>query len=205
MKQTAPHKAHLTTLYGIACTKGNLTMIYIFLANGFEETEAVAPIDLLRRSGKEVITVGVGDNIIVGAHGIPVVTDTIAQEIVLDDNLEMIVLPGGMPGTLNLEKNEYVQKAIDYCAENNIYIGAICAAPSILGHKGLLKGRTAVCYEGFETQLDGASIGDGSVACDGNIITARGAGVAVEFGLKLVEAAVSADESSRMRRSLLCD
>ena len=128
-------------------------MIYVFLADGFEETEAIAPIDLLRRAGKDVVTVGVGDNIIRGSHGIPVVTDTIAQEAPLTDELEMIVLPGGMPGTLNLEKSDYVQRAIDYCVSNNKYIGAICAAPSILGHMGLLKGRKAVCYEGFEAQL----------------------------------------------------
>ena len=180
-------------------------MIYAFLANGFEETEAIAPIDLLRRSGKDVITVGVGDSIIVGSHGIPVATDTIAQEIQLTDELEMIILPGGMPGTLNLEKSQYVQSAIDFCAENNKYIAAICAAPSILGHKGLLKGKTAVCYEGFETQLDGAVIGNTSVAADGNIITARGAGAAIEFGLKLVEAVVSEAESNRQRKAILCD
>ncbi|MDE6101929.1 MAG: DJ-1/PfpI family protein, partial [Ruminococcus sp.] len=103
-------------------------MIYVFLANGFEETEALAPVDLLRRAGKKVVTVGVGDNIITGSHGIPVVTDTIAQEIRLDEDLEMIVLPGGMPGTLNLEKSEYVQNAVDYCVKNNRFIGAICAA-----------------------------------------------------------------------------
>lgn len=180
-------------------------MIYAFLANGFEETEAIAPIDLLRRSGKTVVTVGVGDNIITGSHGIPVVTDTIAQEAPLTDELEMIILPGGMPGTLNLEKSEYVQAAIDYCVANNKYIGAICAAPSILGHKGLLNGKKAVCYEGFETQLEGAEIGDTSVAEDGIFITARGAGVAVDFGLKLVEKAVSKAESDRQRRAILCD
>ncbi|MBQ9894198.1 MAG: DJ-1/PfpI family protein [Ruminococcus sp.] len=180
-------------------------MIYAFLANGFEETEAIAPIDLLRRSGKTVVTVGVGDNIITGSHGIPVVTDTIAQEAPLTDELEMIILPGGMPGTLNLEKSDYVQAAIDYCVANNKYIGAICAAPSILGHKGLLNGKKAVCYEGFETQLEGAEIGDTSVAEDGIFITARGAGVAVDFGLKLVEKAVSKAESDRQRRAILCD
>lgn len=111
-------------------------MIYVYLANGFEETEAIAPIDLLRRSEKKVITVGVGDNIITSSHGVNIVTDTIAQEAPLTDELEMIVLPGGMPGTLNLEASPYVQAAIDYCVANNIYIGAICAAPSILGHKG---------------------------------------------------------------------
>ena len=180
-------------------------MIYAFLANGFEETEAIAPIDLLRRSGKTVVTVGVGDNIITGSHGIPVVTDTIAQEATLTDELEMIILPGGMPGTLNLEKSDYVQAAIDYCVANNKYIGAICAAPSILGHKGLLNGKKAVCYEGFETQLEGAVIADTSVAEDGIFITARGAGVAVDFGLKLVEKAVSKAESDRQRRAILCD
>lgn len=180
-------------------------MIYAFLAEGFEETEAVTPIDLLRRSGKKVITVGVGDNIIMGSHGIPVVTDTIAQEAPLTDELEMIILPGGMPGTLNLEKSEYVQAAIDFCTANNKYIGAICAAPSTLGHKGLLKGRKAVCYEGFEAQLEGAEVLNAPVAVDGNIITARGAGVAVQFGLTLVEAVVSKEESVRQFNAILCE
>lgn len=180
-------------------------MIYAFLAEGFEETEAITPIDLLRRSGKKVVTVGVGDNIIIGSHEIPVVTDTIAQEAPLSDELEMIILPGGMPGTLNLEKSDYVQAAIDYCVANNKYIGAICAAPSILGHKGLLKGKKAVCYEGFEAQLEGAEIISSPVAVDGNIITARGAGVAVQFGLALVEAAVSKEESERQFNAILCE
>lgn len=180
-------------------------MIYAFLANGFEETEAIAPIDLLRRAGKKVITVGVGDNIIVGSHGIPVVADTIAQEAPLTDELEMIILPGGMPGTLNLEKSEYVQAAIDFCVKNNKFIGAICAAPSILGHKGILKGKTAVCYTGFEEQLEGAVIGNGPVSRDGNIITARGAGVAVQFGLELVAAVESEAESKRQFNAILCE
>lgn len=180
-------------------------MIYVYLAEGFEETEAVAPIDLLRRAEKKVVTVGVGDNIIVSSHGVPVVADTIAQEAPLSDELEMIVLPGGMPGTLNLEKSKYVQAAIDFCMEHNIPIGAICAAPSILGHKGLLKGKKAVCYTGFEAQLEGAEIIDAPVAVDGNIITARGAGAAVKFGLALVERAVSKAESDRQFRAILCD
>ncbi|MBR2283061.1 MAG: DJ-1/PfpI family protein [Ruminococcus sp.] len=179
-------------------------MVYVYLAEGFEETEAIAPIDLLRRAGVKVVTVGVGDNIAVGSHGIPVVTDTIAQEAVLSDELEAIVLPGGMPGTLNLEKSEYVQAAIDHCMAEGKLIGAICAAPSILGHKGILKGRRAVCYTGFETQLEGAEIGSGSVESDGNIVTARGAGVAVDFGLKLVERLVSPEESQRQRAAILC-
>ena len=191
--------------FSICNEERTIIMIYVFLANGFEEIEALTPVDLLRRAGKQVITVGVGDSVIVGSHGIAVVPDTIAEEAILGDELEMIVLPGGMPGTLNLEGNPYVQQAIDYCMEKNITIGAICAAPSILGHKGYLKGKTAVCYEGFETQLDGATIGEGSVAVDGNIITARGAGVATQFALKLVETAASKAESERQFKAILCE
>lgn len=179
-------------------------MIYAFLAEGFEETEAIAPIDLLRRSGKEVVTVGIGDNMITSSHGVTVVADTIAQEAPLTDELEMIILPGGMPGTLNLEKSAYVQAAIDFCVEHNKYIGAICAAPSILGHKKLLSGKKAVCYEGFETQLEGAEVLTVPVVKDGIFITSRGAGTAVEFGLKLVEAAVSKAESDRLRNAIMC-
>lgn len=178
-------------------------MIYAFLANGFEETETIAAIDILRRCEKEVITVGIGDNIIKGSHGITVVTDTEDRFVELNDKLEMIILPGGMPGTINLENSEIVQKAIDYCVANNLYIGAICAAPSILGHKGLLKGKKAVCYTGFEQELEGAEILTDPAVIDGKIITARGAGVAVDFGLKLVEALISAERSKIVGDSLL--
>lgn len=180
-------------------------MIYVFLANGFEEIEAISPIDLLRRNGKDVVTVGVGGKIITGSHNIPVTADITADEINLNNDLEMIVLPGGMPGTLNLEKDSSVQNAIDFCSKHNKFIAAICAAPSILGHKGLLKGKTAVCFNGFEDQLEGAVIGSNSVEADGNIITARGAGVAVKFGLKLVEKLTSAEASRKLEASILCD
>lgn len=178
-------------------------MIYVFLADGFEETEAIAPIDILRRCGKEVVTVGVGNKIIKGSHGISVVTDTEDKLIELNEKLEMIILPGGMPGTLNLEASEAVQKAIDYCTANNLYIGAICAAPSILGHKGLLNGKKAVCYTGFEKELVGAEVLDEPAVIDGKIITARGAGAAVDFGLKLVEALISEERSKTMGEALL--
>ena len=167
-------------------------MIYVFLANGFEEIEALTPVDLLRRAGKEVRVVGVGGKVITGSHGIAVQTDITAAEIVLGNDLEMIVLPGGMPGTLNLEKNEIVQTAIDFCADRGLYIAAICAAPSILGHKGMLNGKNAIAYPGFETQLTGANVTAHSVVQDGNIITAQGAGAAVAFGLKRVEVLVDA-------------
>lgn len=178
-------------------------MIYVFLANGFEETEAIAPIDCMRRCGLEVVTVGIGDNIITSSHGITLVTDCADSQLVFSDDIEMIVLPGGMPGTINLEKSEVVQKAIDYCVMNDKYVAAICAAPSILGHKGLLKGHKAVCYEGFEDQLEGAEITKDNVCVSGKFITSRGMGTAVEFGLKLVEILKSAERSDTLAKSIM--
>lgn len=180
-------------------------MIYAFLANGFEETEAIVPIDLIKRCEKDLITVGVGGQIIKGSHGIPVFADIEEREIVLDKNLEMIILPGGMPGTINLEKSEFVQKAIDYCVENEIPIASICAAPSILGHKGLLDGKKACCYTGYDTQLGNAIYdADAKVCVDGNFITARGAGVALEFAFALVEKLISKERCEILKASLLC-
>lgn len=178
-------------------------MIYVFLADGFEETEAVAPIDLLRRAKKDVVTVGVGKNIVTSSHKVPVTADITADKITLDENLEMIILPGGMPGTLNLEADPTVQKAIDFCVENDKFIGAICAAPSILGHKGLLNGKNAVCYTGFEKELLGALIADSPAVADGKIVTARGAGAAVDFGLKLIEVLDSKQKSDEIKSAIL--
>lgn len=180
-------------------------MIYVFLADGFEEVEAITPIDFLRRCELEVVTVGIGSQIIKGAHGISILTDIIAEEIVLDDSLEMIVLPGGMPGTLNLEKNIFVQKAIDYCVNNNIFIGAICAAPSILGHKGILAGYEATCFPGFESQLTGALLSKKTTIADRKIITGKSAGVARDFSLLLVEKLISKERAEKLRESLKCE
>lgn len=179
-------------------------MIYVFLANGFEEVEALTPIDLLRRAGHEVQIVGVTGRSITGSHGIKVECDIAAGEIVMGGELEMIVLPGGMPGTLNLERSEIVQTAVDFCYDRKILIGAICAAPSILGHKGLLDGREAIAYPGFETQLTGAKISEQPVVQDGKIITAKGAGVAVAFALKLIEALDGADKAEKIADSICC-
>lgn len=184
--------------------KGHKNMIYAFLANGFEEIEAITIIDILRRAEKEVITVGIGDNIIRGAHGMVVVADTQDNMIELDDNLEMIFLPGGMPGTLNLERSAVVQSAIDYCVENDKYIAAICAAPSILGHKGILDGKKACCYPGFEQELKGADVNYDAVNADGKIVTSRGAGTAIKLALKLVELFTSPERSKLMGDSLVC-
>ena len=160
-------------------------MIYIFLADGFEECEALAPIDILRRENIDIKTVGVGSKTITGSHGIPVVCDLSMNEISTDD-LDGIILPGGMPGTLNLEMDETVNKFIDFCANYNKLICAICAAPLILGHKNLLNNKNATCYPGFEKELFGANISQKNVVTDGNIITACGAGAAFEFGFEIL-------------------
>lgn len=176
-------------------------MIYLFLADGFEEVEALAPLDILRRAGIEVKTVGVTGKTVLGAHNIPIVSDLTADQID-NENLEAIILPGGMPGTLNLEKNSTVQNFIDYAANNNLFICAICAAPSILGHKNLLINKKAVCFPGFEKDLEGAQISSQSVVRDGNIITAIGAGVALDFGFEILSALKSREFSDKLKSQM---
>jgi 4-methyl-5(b-hydroxyethyl)-thiazole monophosphate biosynthesis len=179
-------------------------MIYVFLADGFEEIEALAPVDLLRRAGKQVKIAGVGKKEIKSSRDIRVIADIEASEIELNSELEMLVLPGGMPGTANLEACEGVIDAVKYCAENDIFIAAICAAPSILGKLGLLKGKRATCYPGFEDKLEGAQVSGEAVEVDGKFITAKGAGVSVDFSLKLVEVLCGTDEAEKMRKGLQC-
>ncbi len=180
-------------------------MYYMFLASGFEETEAIAPLDLIRRAEVEIYTVGVGSKVVTGAHQIPVVCDVIDCEIGPDNDCEGIILPGGMPGTLNLEKSAAVQKFIDYCNQNGRLIAAICAAPSILGHKGILDGKKAVCFPGFEEQLLGATVCPDAVMTDGNIITACGAGAAVKFGLEIIKYIDGEASSKHLAKTILCD
>lgn len=177
-------------------------MVYCFLADGFEELEAIAPIDMLRRADVEVITVGVTGKNVTGSHGITFVSDITADEVVFSDKLEAVILPGGMPGTLNLEKSNKVQKAIDFAVEEGKYVCAICAAPSILGHKGLLIGKEATAFPGFEKDLEGAEISNAYVCSDGKFITARGAGVAVDFGLEIVAKLVSKEKSIELKRTI---
>ena len=177
-------------------------MIYVFLANGFEEIEALAVVDVLRRAELDVLTVGVGEDFVIGSHQIPVACDISEKTLVLDEKVEAIVLPGGMPGTLNLEKSPVVQKAIDWVIENDKLVCAICAAPSILGHKGLLEGKNATCFPGFEEELFGANVSKEFVVKDGNIITAKGMGSAIEFGLQIAQFLTNPLEVKKIRASL---
>ena len=178
-------------------------MVYVFLAEGFEEVEALTPVDLMRRAGIEVTTVGVGGEMVTGAHGIAVKADVCECRLQAADDLEMVVLPGGMPGTLNLKASEKVNEFIDLAIDKGAFVAAICAAPSILGEKGLLKGKMAVCYPGFEDKLLGAAVFEADVICDGNIITARGAGAAVDFAAQLIGALKGEEEAERVLDAIL--
>ena len=178
-------------------------MVAVFLAAGFEEIEALAVVDILRRADLKVITVGIGGRAVKGAHGITVAADAEETEFT-DDGLEAVVLPGGMPGTLNLERSPVVQRCLDVAVERGLPICAICAAPSILGHRGLLNGREAVCFPGYEQGLTGAKISSSSVAGDGQFITAKGAGAALEFGFRIVERLVSAERAESIRAAMQC-
>lgn len=177
-------------------------MVYVFLADGFEEVEALTPVDYMRRAGIDTVTVGVTGKTVVGAHNIPVVADIEIDDICLNENVEGIVLPGGMPGTLNLENCEAVQKSIDFAADKNLMTGAICAAPSVLGHKNLLKTKNAVCFPGFEKDLYGAKVSDGFCVTDGNIITAKGAGAAPDFAFAIIAYLVSEETAEQIKNAV---
>ncbi len=177
-------------------------MIYVFLADGFEELEALAPVDILRRGNRDVVTVGVTGKTVTGSHNVPVVCDMTVDEIKIDGSVQAIILPGGMPGTLNLEKSGILQKIIEECSKTGRLICAICAAPSILGHKGLLNGKEATCYTGFEKDLEGATVKSQPVVRDGNIITAFGAGAAFQFGFEILSAVSDKETAEKTRKAM---
>lgn len=179
-------------------------MVYCFLADGFEETEAIAPVDMLRRAGVTVKTVGIGKSVITGSHGLSVICDLTDSEVRLTDELDGVILPGGMPGTLNLDASQTVHSAVDFAVLHQKLVCAICAAPSILGRKGLLSGKKAIAFPGFEKELEGAIISKDPVVKDGVFITAKGAGVAFDFGLEIVAALVSRAKSDEIRSSIQC-
>ena len=178
-------------------------MIYMFLADGFEEVEALCPLDILRRAGLEVTTVGVGGkDLIVGSHGIVVQAD-IPDIMYRDSAPDMIILPGGMPGSTNLDESKTVDAALRVAVKRGAYLCAICAAPLVLGKRGYLEGKSAVCYPGFEELLTGATVSETeTVVKDGNIITAKGMGAAFEFGLELVRALKDNETAEKIKRSV---
>jgi protein deglycase len=180
-----------------------MKQLYLFLATGFEEIEAIATIDILRRAGLDVKSVSITSEFkVTGAHGIAVEADCIYSEIEFS-NAEMIILPGGMPGTKNLNAHEGLKAALTQQAKAGKPMAAICAAPMILGQLGILEGREATCYPGNEVHLKGAILSEYMVVQDGNIITASGPGVAAEFALQIVEHFLGEEKMEEISKALL--
>ena len=178
-------------------------MIYLFLAPGFEEIEALTPVDVLRRAGLDVRTVAVSDNRTVpGSHNIPVTADLLFADADFSD-ATMLILPGGMPGAKNLRACDPLCRLLTDAAGAHLPIAAICAAPFILGELGILQGKSAICYPGFEDRLIGAAISDQKVVRDGNILTAAGMGVALEFALSAVEMLLDKATADRIAASVM--
>ncbi len=178
-------------------------MVYVFLADGFEEIEALSVVDILRRAEIATKTVGVSGEYVTGAHDIVVKADITDKEIKKDD-ITAVVLPGGMPGAVNLKNSAVVEDILLYLAANDKIIAAICAAPLVLGNLGLLKNKTATCYPGFENELIGAEYKEVPVCTDGNIITAFGPGAAVDFGLELVRKLKDNDMADKIYKGMKC-
>jgi len=177
--------------------------IAVHLADGFEEIEAVSIIDVLRRADLDVLVVSVtGNPEVTGAHRIKVIADVLFEQVNYDE-IGMIVLPGGMPGATNLDAHEALKIQIKKFNAGNKPLAAICAAPLVFGNLGIMEGKQAVCYPGFEKYLKGAEILSIPVVDSGNIITGRGVGAALEFALKIVEKMVSADKAELLRAQML--
>ena len=160
-------------------------MIIVLLAEGFEEIEALTPVDMMRRANLEVKTVGIAGRTVTGAHNITVLADATPDEIDLTA-VEMAVFPGGMPGSLNLDASPYTDKVINAVLANGGRLAAICAAPLVLGRRGLLKGKNATCFPGFEGELCGATVLECDFVTDGNITTGRGMEYSLPFAQELV-------------------
>lgn len=179
-------------------------MFYCFLANGFEETEAIAPIDILRRAGIEICTVGVSGDVVLSSHKIPVTADINIDDFEISEDIEGVILPGGMPGVTNLYADERVLDAVRFCDKHGLYVCAICAAPSILGKLGVLGGKKATCFPGFEDELMGAEVTGEHVVVDGKTITAKGAGCALEFGFAIVSEVLDAKTADKIATAMQC-
>lgn len=177
--------------------------IGIFFGTGYEEIEALTVVDLCRRAGIDITMVSIQpEKKATGSHGITVEMDQLFEEVDFDA-LDMIVLPGGMPGTRNLEAHEGLMEQVDAFYEAGKYVAAICAAPSIFGHRGILKGRKACCYPGFEPDLEGAQVSFDSVCVSDHVITSRGMGCAIDFSLAIIQALCGAQVAEEKARSII--
>jgi len=173
----------------------------IILAQGFEEAEAVISIDLLRRAGIQVTIAGLASAEVSGSRGITIKADTILSNI--PESFDALILPGGQPGTTNLSRSGEVLDIVRESAARSRLIAAICAAPSVLGKAGILKGVQACCYPGFEDALTDAKLSNDPVVCDGNIITSRGLGTAIQFGLAIVRYMVDNATAEKIAKAII--
>ncbi len=180
-------------------------MIYLFLADGMEEIEALCPLDLLRRAGAPVKSISITDTrSVTGSHGICVAADLLASDVDLEQEPpQMLIFPGGMPGSANLDASPYTDRFLSAAMANHATVAAICAAPMVLGHRGVLRGVRATCYPGFEAELEGAILCKDGVVQDKNIITSAGMGWAKEFGIALVRAYCGDAEADKIAASIL--
>ena len=179
--------------------------VAVHLATGFEEIEAITIIDILRRAGLNVIIVSVTDDPVVkGAHHIPVTTDKLFADVDYE-SVDMIILPGGTEGAENLDRHEGLKSMIMNFHNTGKPIGAICAAPMILGHLGLLEGKKAVCYPGYEKELKGALTGNASAVVDGKLVTGRGIGAALNFSLEIVKMLINKEKADKLAEGTLVE
>ena len=177
--------------------------VCIFLAEGFEEMEAMFPLDIMRRGGLNVKTVSVtGNKTVISSHQVPIVADLLFEEL-KEEDVEMIVLPGGLPGATNLDAHAGLDKLIMSFAAAGKPLAAICAAPMVYGKRGLLKGKKATCYPGFEQYLEGADCTGAMVEKDGNVITGKGPGAAMEFALAVVELLQGKDKVAELKEAMI--
>ncbi len=180
-----------------------MSRLAVFFAQGFEEIEALTVVDICRRGGLDVDMVSVnGEEEVTGSHGVSVKTDKLFENIDFGE-YDMLVLPGGMPGTKNLEAHRGLMAQIDGFYKKGKYIAAICAAPSIFGHKGILKGKRACSYPSFESHLEGAQVTAGPVEVSGNVITSRGMGTAIDFGLAILGIFCGAEKAEELAKGIV--
>lgn len=175
-------------------------MVYIILGNGFEEIEAIAPCDILRRGGVDVQFAGIGGKTVVGGHGIAVEADVTVEQM---QDIEMIVLPGGLGGVASIRSSETAMKAVTDAWENGKYVCAICAAPTILAELGITDGKNATCYPGMENEMGSAHMTGLGAVTDGKVICGQAAGTAMTFGFELLKALKGAEVAEQVRKGMV--
>ena len=179
-----------------------MSKVYVFMADGTEEVEALTVIDLLRRAKVDVVTVSImGRKQIVSSHNIGIETDELYGQSDYMDG-DMIVLPGGMPGTTHLKNHEELRKVLFAYQEAGKYLAAICAAPSVYGWNGMLEGKKAICYPGYEKELAGAIVTNEGVVTDGQFITSKGLGTAIDFSLELITLLVTGETAENIAQAV---